>query len=133
MEHHANIVPWLVAQSAPALRSGGADHENSELDIDALKAAMTPDVSCWQSHVSNACWVWIESVAMICREARQRGIVTVIDGSQALPPLPLMSRRSAAISCALTGHKMFRPTGTGALWARRELLEAMPRSSVVAR
>src|SRR5690606_35734833 len=58
--------------------------------------------------------------------ARKRGIATLVDGSQALPHMPV---DVAAIGCdfyAFTGHKMCGPTGTGALWARREHLEAMP-------
>src|SRR5690606_28031512 len=58
--------------------------------------------------------------------ARKRGIVTVVDGSQAAPHRPV---DVASIGCdfyAITGHKMAGPTGTGALWARREHLESMP-------
>jgi cysteine desulfurase/selenocysteine lyase len=65
-------------------------------------------------------------VADICREARRRGIATVVDGSQAVPHRPV---DVAAIGCdfyAFTGHKMLGPTGTGALWARKEHLAAMP-------
>src|SRR5690606_17941657 len=62
----------------------------------------------------------------ICREARRRGVATLVDGSQAMPHRPV---DVAAIGCdfyAFTGHKMCAPTGTGALWARREHLEAIP-------
>jgi cysteine desulfurase/selenocysteine lyase len=65
-------------------------------------------------------------VAYICREARKRGITTVVDGSQAAPHMPV---DIAALGCdfyAITGHKMCGPTGTGVLWARREHLDAMP-------
>ena len=65
-------------------------------------------------------------VREICRMARKRGIATLVDGSQALPHMPV---DIASIGCdfyALTGHKMCGPTGTGALWARREHLGAMP-------
>jgi len=68
----------------------------------------------------------VNPVADICREARRRGIVTVVDGSQAVPH---MTVDIGAIGCdfyALTGHKMCGPTGTGALWGRREHLDAMP-------
>ncbi|MFO4987238.1 aminotransferase class V-fold PLP-dependent enzyme, partial [Salmonella enterica subsp. enterica serovar 1,4,[5],12:i:-] len=77
------------------------------------------------THVSNVLGT-INPVAAICREARKRGIVTVVDGSQAVPH---MAVDVPAIGCdfyAVTGHKMCGPTGTGALWARREHLEAMP-------
>ena len=68
----------------------------------------------------------VNPVREICREARKRGIITVVDGSQAVPHRKV---DVAAIGCdfyAITGHKMCGPTGTGALWARREHLDAMP-------
>jgi cysteine desulfurase/selenocysteine lyase len=87
---------------------------------------MTPEVKILGlAHVSNVLGT-INPVAAICREARKRGIATVVDGSQALPH---MAVDIAAIGCdfyAFTGHKMCGPTGTGALWGRREHLAAMP-------
>jgi len=77
------------------------------------------------AHVSNVLGT-VNPVRDICREARRRGIVTVVDGSQAVPHMPV---DIAAIGCdfyAFTGHKMCGPTGTGALWGRREHLAAMP-------
>ena len=116
MEHHANIVPWqLVAERTGASIKVAPIHENGELDIDALKAAMTPDVKLLAvTHVSNVLGT-VNPVAMICREARQRGIVTVIDGSQALPHRAVDVPKIGCDFYALTGHKMFGPTGTGAL------------------
>ena len=99
---------------------------DGSLDLDALHAAMTPEVKLLAiTHVSNVLGT-VNPVAAICREARKRGIVTVVDGSQAAPHMPL---DVPAIGCdfyAITGHKMCGPTGTGALWARREHLQAMP-------
>lgn len=127
MEHHANIVPWqLVAERTGAKIRVAEIHPDGTLDLDALRAAMTPEVKLLAlAHVSNVLGT-VNPVREVCREARKRGIVTVIDGSQAVP-----HRRVdvAAIGCdfyALTGHKMCGPTGTGALWARREHLQAMP-------
>ena len=127
MEHHANIVPWqLVCERTGASIKVAPIHENGELDIEALHAAMTPDVRLLAvTHVSNVLGT-VNPVAAICREARQRGIVTVIDGSQALPHRAVDVPRLGCDFYALTGHKMFGPTGTGALWARREHLDAMP-------
>jgi len=127
MEHHANIVPWqLVAERTGAKIKVAEIREDGTLDLDALRAAMTPDVKILGvAHVSNVLGT-INPVRDICREARNRGIVTVVDGSQAMPH---MAVDVAAIGCdfyAFTGHKMCGPTGTGALWARREHLEAMP-------
>jgi len=127
MEHHANIVPWqLVAQRTGATVKVAEILPDGSLDLDALHAAMTADVKLLAlTHVSNVLGT-VNPVREICREARRRGIVTVIDGSQAAPHLPL---DVAAIGCdfyAITGHKMCGPTGTGALWGRREHLQAMP-------
>jgi len=127
MEHHANIVPWqLVASRTGAIVRVAEITPDGALDLDALRAAMTPEVKLLAiAHVSNVLGT-VNPVREICREARKRGIVTVVDGSQAAP-----HRRIdvAAIGCdfyAITGHKMCGPTGTGALWARREHLQAMP-------
>jgi cysteine desulfurase / selenocysteine lyase len=127
MEHHANIVPWqLVCERTGATIRVADLLPDGSLDLDGLHAAMTPDVKLLGlAHVSNVLGT-INPVAAICREARRRGIVTVVDGSQALPHMPV---DIAAIGCdfyAFTGHKMCGPTGTGALWARREHLAAMP-------
>ena len=127
MEHHANIVPWqLVAQRTGATIKVAEITADGALDLDALDAALTPEVKLLGvAHVSNVLGT-INPVREICRLARKRGVVTVVDGSQALPH---MAVDIAAIGCdfyALTGHKMCGPTGTGALWARREHLAAMP-------
>ena len=127
MEHHANIVPWqLVAERTGARIEVAELTADGSLDLPALYAAMTSEVKLLAlAHVSNVLGT-VNPVREICREARKRGIVTVIDGSQAAPHRPL---DVAAIGCdfyAITGHKMCGPTGTGALWARREHLQAMP-------
>ena len=127
MEHHANIVPWqLVAERTGASIKVAELTADGSLDLPALYAAMTTDVTLLAlAHVSNVLGT-VNPVRDICREARKRGIVTVIDGSQAAPHRAL---DIAAIGCdfyAITGHKMCGPTGTGALWARREHLQAMP-------
>ena len=127
MEHHANIVPWqLVAERTGATIKVADITPDGVLDLDAMYKAMTPEVKLLGvTHVSNVLGT-VNPVREICREARRRDIVTVVDGSQALP-----HRRVdiAEIGCdfyAFTGHKMCGPTGTGALWARREHLAAMP-------
>nr|WP_238333509.1 cysteine desulfurase [Luteimonas marina] len=127
MEHHANIVPWqLVAQRTGATIKVADITPEGTLDLDALWRAMTPEVKLLAvAHVSNVLGT-VNPVREICREARKRGIATVVDGSQAAPHRPV---DVAAIGCdfyAVTGHKMCGPTGTGALWARREHLQAMP-------
>jgi cysteine desulfurase/selenocysteine lyase len=127
MEHHANIVPWqLIAERTGATIKVAEIAPTGELDLDGLWKAMTPEVRLLGlTHVSNVLGT-VNPVAEICREARRRGIATVIDGSQAVPHRPI---DIAALDCdfyAFTGHKMLGPTGTGGLWARREHLQAMP-------
>lgn len=127
MEHHANIVPWqLIAQRTGARIQVAEILPDGSLDLEALYKAMTPQVKLLAvAHVSNVLGT-VNPVREICRAARKAGIVTVVDGSQAAPHMPL---DVASIGCdfyAVTGHKICGPTGTGALWARRALLEAMP-------
>ncbi|HSM10991.1 MAG TPA: cysteine desulfurase [Lysobacter sp.] len=127
MEHHANIVPWqLVAQRTGATIKVAELDDAGDLDLPGLYALLTSEVKLLGlTHVSNVLGT-VNPVREICREARRRGIVSVIDGSQAAPHRPL---DVAAIGCdfyAITGHKMAGPTGTGVLWGRREHLAAMP-------
>jgi len=127
MEHHANIVPWqLVAQRTGAVIKVAEIDERGELDLAQLYSLLTPEVKLLSlTHVSNVLGT-VNPVREICREARKRGIVTIVDGSQAVPHRAV---DIASIGCdfyAFTGHKMSGPTGTGALWARREHLAAMP-------
>ena len=87
---------------------------------------MTADVKVLAlAHTSNVLGT-VNPVAHICKEARKRGIVSVIDGSQAAPHMPVDITALGCDFYAITGHKMCGPTGTGALWARREHLDAMP-------
>lgn len=127
MEHHANIVPWqLVAQRTGATIRVAELLPDGSLDLAGLDKALDGRVKLLAiAHVSNVLGT-INPVREICRLARKRGITTVVDGSQAVPH---MAVDVAAIGCdfyAFTGHKVCGPTGTGALWARREHLQAMP-------
>ena len=127
MEHHANIVPWqLVAERGGSTIKVAPVTPDGELDLDALWSLMTPEVKLLAfTHVSNVLGT-VNPVADICREARRRGIVTLVDGSQALPHRPVDIPALGCDFYAFTGHKMLGPTGTGALWARREHLQSMP-------
>ena len=127
MEHHANIVPWqLVAERCGAQIRVAEITASGDLDLDALYAQMTPEVKIiGLAHVSNVLGT-VNPVAAICRQARRRGIATVVDGSQAVPHCPVDIAEIGCDFYAFTGHKMLGPTGTGGLWARREHLESMP-------
>ena len=127
MEHHANIVPWqLVAERTGAAIKVVGITPTGELDLDDLHAKLTPDVKLLAfTHVSNVLGT-VNPVAAICREARRRGIVTLVDGSQALPHRAVDIPALGCDFYAFTGHKMLGPTGTGGLWARRQHLRDMP-------
>lgn len=127
MEHHANIVPWqIVAERTGASIKVVGITPSGELDLDDLHAKLTGDVKLLAfTHVSNVLGT-VNPVAQICREARKRGIVTVVDGSQALPHRAIDIPSLGCDFYAFTGHKMLGPTGTGGLWARRQHLREMP-------
>ncbi|HUA78943.1 MAG TPA: cysteine desulfurase [Dyella sp.] len=127
MEHHANIVPWqLVAARTGATVKPAPIDERGELMVEKFFELLTPDVKlACVAHVSNVLGT-VNPVRDIARECRRRGIPLVVDGSQALPHRPVDVQAIGCDFYALTGHKMLAPTGTGALWAKREHLQAMP-------
>nr|WP_246606441.1 cysteine desulfurase [Lysobacter antarcticus] len=127
MEHHANIVPWqLIAERTGAVLKVADLDDRGDLDLEHLYSLLMPEVKLLAfTHVSNVLGT-VNPVREICKQARKRGITTLVDGSQAAPHLAL---DVAALGCdfyAITGHKMAGPTGTGVLWARSEHLKAMP-------
>jgi cysteine desulfurase/selenocysteine lyase len=127
MEHHANIVPWqLVAARAGATVRPAPINEQGELIVEKYLDMLTPDVKlACVTHVSNVLGT-VNPVREIAKECRKRGIPLLVDGSQAVPHRPVDVQALGCDFYALTGHKMLAPTGTGALWARKEHLEAMP-------
>ena len=127
MEHHANIVPWqLVAQRTGAVIKVVEITPEGALDLDDLRAKLTPEVKLLAfTHVSNVLGT-VNPVAEICRLARKQGVVTLVDGSQALPHRAVDIPLLGCDFYAFTGHKMLGPTGTGGLWARRQHLREMP-------
>jgi len=127
MEHHANIVPWqLVAARSGATVKAAPIDRRGVLDVDAFVDMLTPEVKlACVTHVSNVLGT-VNPVRELARACRRRGIPLLVDGSQAAPHRPVDVQALGCDFYAITGHKMFGPTGTGALWARREHLEAMP-------
>jgi cysteine desulfurase/selenocysteine lyase len=127
MEHHANIVPWqLVAARSGATVKAAPIDERGELIVEKYVAMLTPEVKlACVAHVSNVLGT-VNPVREIAKECRKRGIPLLVDGSQAVPHRPVDVQALGCDFYAITGHKMLGPTGTGALWAKREHLEAMP-------
>jgi len=127
MEHHANLVPWqIVCEQTGAEFVVAPIDDRGQLDIEALRELMTPDVLLLGiGHVSNALGT-INPVRGIVGWARQAGITVLVDGAQGVPHLDVDVRDLDCDFYAFSGHKMYGPTGTGVLYGREALLEEMP-------
>jgi cysteine desulfurase/selenocysteine lyase len=127
MEHHSNIVPWQqLAERAGAEIDWVPVGEDGLLDMDVYAALLErrPKLVA-VAHISNV--LGSENpVAEIARLAHDAGALVLADGAQAAPKLPLDVAELGVDFYALTGHKLYAPTGIGALWARHELLREMP-------
>ncbi len=126
MEHHSNIVPWqlLCAESGANLRVIPMT-EAGELILDAYEQLLSKRTKMVAvGHISNALGT-VNSVKWIAARARERGIAVLVDGAQAAPHLPIDVCDLGCDFYAVSGHKMFGPTGIGLLYGRAELLEAM--------
>ncbi|MGQ0384608.1 MAG: cysteine desulfurase [Gammaproteobacteria bacterium] len=127
LEHHSNIVPWQLAcgQTGAILRAAPIDRRGV-VDFDAWRALLGPRTRVVAlAHVSNALGT-VLPVADMVREARARGITTVVDGAQAAPHLKLDVQALGCDFYAFSGHKLYGPTGIGALYAREPVLATMP-------
>ena len=127
LEHHSNIVPWqmLRDERGVALRHVPMRGDGS-LDLDAAREAIGPRTRLLAvSLMSNALGT-ILPVAELAAMARERGALVLVDGAQAVPHMPVDVGALGADFLAFSAHKMLGPTGVGVLWAREELLEAMP-------
>ena len=128
LEHHSNFVPWhmLCQQTGAQLEMVEVDDE-CQLDshqLDELLATGTVKLVA-VGHVSNAAGT-INPVAEIVHRAHDAGAVVVVDGSQAVPQIPVDLAELDADFYAWTGHKLYGPTGVGILHGRKSLLDAMP-------
>jgi len=127
MEHHSNLVPWQqLAQRTGAqldfLRIDGDGRLVLE-DLDALLTERTRLVAL--THQSNVLGT-ITPVREITARAHDAGALVLIDGAQSVPHMPVDVRELGIDFLAFSGHKMCGPTGIGALWGRRKILESMP-------
>lgn len=123
-EHHSNLIPWqMAAARSGALLEFVTLHEGGRFDTEEIAAQWNPRTKVFAfQHASNVMGT-IHPVAALCRIARERGAITVVDGAQAAPHLPLKMHDLGCDFYAFSGHKVCGPTGIGALYGRRELLE----------
>jgi cysteine desulfurase/selenocysteine lyase len=127
MEHHSNIVPWqlLCEQTGAALRVVPVT-DAGELDMEACARLLGPRTRIVAfTHVSNALGT-INPAREIVGMAHAAGAICVIDGAQAAPHLAIDVRALGCDFYAFSSHKMYGPTGIGALFGRADLLEEMP-------
>jgi cysteine desulfurase/selenocysteine lyase len=126
IEHHANLVPWLMLQEERGIELRylpmGDDYELDLTDLDRLVDGVKLVGITAMSNVLGT----LPPVRRIADAAHATGAVVVVDGSQYVPHLRTDVQAMGADFFAFTGHKMLGPTGIGVLWARSELLEAMP-------
>ena len=127
MEHHANLVPWqlLVQEKDGDLEFIPiTDDGILRLDVFEVLLRLKPRLVAF-THVSNTLGT-INPVREMTEMAHAAGALVLVDGAQAVPHVPVDVQALGCDFYAFSGHKMLGPMGSGALWARRELLEAMP-------
>lgn len=127
MEHHSNLVPWqLLAERSRAQLRFVPVRDDATLDLDEAARLLTKEVKLFAfTHVSNSLGT-INPVAELCARARELGVITLVDAAQSGGHLPMNAREIGCDFLVISGHKMCGPTGIGALYGRREVLEAMP-------
>ncbi len=127
MEHHSNLVPWLMLQSERGIELDFIPvTDEGFLDLDAYKTLLTrtPKLISF-THMSNVLGT-INPAAEIIRLAHEAGAITVVDAAQSVPHLKVDVQQLDADFLAFSAHKMCGPTGIGALYGKMDLLEKMP-------
>lgn len=128
LEHHANIVPWQLACESTGAKVRVIPMDDAgNVDVDAAVAMMD------QGRVKVLSMMWVSNalgvrlpVELLVKEARKRGIFTLVDGAQAVSHFPVSVSDLDCDAFVFSGHKLYGPTGIGVLWARSSVLEQMP-------
>ncbi|QPQ54646.1 cysteine desulfurase [Allosphingosinicella flava] len=127
LEHHSNIVPWqMIAEKTGAEIDVAPLTADGRIDLDAAEAMLTERHKIIAfAHVSNVLGSILDA-RRAARIAHKVGAKLLLDGCQAVPRLPVDVQNLDCDFYVFSGHKLYGPTGIGVLWARSELLEAMP-------
>lgn len=127
MEHHSNIVPWQILSAELGFEIAYVRvADDGTLILDDLPKLLTPRTKLFAfTYMSNVLGT-INPVKELTRAAHQVGALVLLDACQAVPHMPVNVQDLDVDFMAFSGHKMLGPTGIGALWGRRELLNAMP-------
>lgn len=127
LEHHANIVPWqMVCEQTGAKLKIIPMTESGELNLSGLDELLTDKTKIMAvGQVSNALGT-VNPVKQMTEQAKAKGIPVLIDGAQAVPHMQVDVQELDCDFYVFSGHKMFAPTGIGALYGKQALLEAMP-------
>jgi cysteine desulfurase/selenocysteine lyase len=127
MEHHSNLVPWQLLAERIGIRLRFVPvRDDGTLALEHLSSLLTRDVKLFAfTHVSNSLGT-INPVANLCEQARAVGALTLVDAAQSVGHLPINVQELGCDFVAFSGHKMCGPTGIGALYARGEVLNAIP-------
>ncbi len=127
MEHHSNIVPWqLLTKAVGAELRVVPVNTEGDLDIKKLSELITRRTKLVAvTGMSNVLGT-VPDIPRIVRLAHRKGALVLVDGAQSVAHVPTDVQKLGADFLAISGHKMLGPSGIGALWARLELLEAMP-------
>ena len=127
MEHHSSIVPWqLLCERSGAVLRVAAINDAGELDMESFEQQLGPHTRLVAiTHVSNALGT-INPVRQLIDLAHAHGAVVLVDGAQAAPHLAVDVQALDCDFYAFSGHKLYGPTGTGVLYGKAALLDAMP-------
>jgi cysteine desulfurase / selenocysteine lyase len=127
MEHHSNIVPWEITAKLRGFTLKYANvHDDGNLDYEDLESKLSKKTKIVSlSHVSNVTGA-INDVKRVTKTAHDNGSLMLVDGAQSVPHMSVDIQKIDADFLAFSGHKMLGPTGTGVLYGKKEILEAMP-------
>lgn len=127
MEHHSNIIPWqMLAEKTGALIKYLPLKETGELCLDQLPSLLTPKTRVLSlTYISNAIGT-INPVKDIVAQAKECGVLTVVDGAQAVSHVPIDVTDLGCDFFVFSGHKLFGPTGIGVLYGKASLLASLP-------